>query len=285
MPRWLDAAAGDLQVRPGRRVHRRAQDAPQHRPRPQRPDHGSRAWRSRRATWSRRWCPTRPRSATTCAGARWWAPGSRASRTAGRARSTCTRCAMRRRRCASIGLQPVAWQTGLQPGGRHGAAGRGRLAGRRRAGHGGVRPRSVPRHPRPRRHPPRHDGDRAGHGDRLSRPRDPTRPHQHRTARYRSAQDHRGSCAGRTTRVHSWPPTNRLRRAPPAPGGLHRPPSRGDAGGRKGSDVTPIRPRRARLARGAAPASWACSCSPPWPRCAGHRRRRRGRKAPPTEPG
>ncbi len=40
VPRWLDAQQGDLQVRPGRRVHRRAQDAPQHRPRPQRQDPG-----------------------------------------------------------------------------------------------------------------------------------------------------------------------------------------------------------------------------------------------------
>ena len=33
----------------------------------------------------------------------------------GRARSTSTRCATRRRRCASYGLQPVAWQTGFNP--------------------------------------------------------------------------------------------------------------------------------------------------------------------------
>ena len=73
MPRWVDAQAGHVQVRPRRRVHRRAQDAAQARPRPHRARCASAASRCRRATWSPPACPTRPRSATamhgkTCAG-------------------------------------------------------------------------------------------------------------------------------------------------------------------------------------------------------------------------
>ena len=156
------AHQGHLQVRPRRRVHRRAQDAPQHRPRPQRPDPGQGRGGARHATWWRRSCPTRRPWATTCGVGRSWAPRSPGSRTAGRARSTCTRCATPRRRCASIGLQPVAWQTGFNPVVAMELLADGVWSGRRRAGHGGVRSRPVPRHPRPRRHPPRHDGDRAG---------------------------------------------------------------------------------------------------------------------------
>ncbi len=56
----------------------------------------------------------------------------------------------------------------LQPGRRDGAARRGCVAGSRRPLGGVVRSRSVPRHPRPRRHPPRDDRDRAGPRRRLT---------------------------------------------------------------------------------------------------------------------
>ena len=57
-------AASDVQVRPRRRVHRRAQDPAQARPATPPRRSTSRASRCRRATWSPRPCPTRRRSAT-----------------------------------------------------------------------------------------------------------------------------------------------------------------------------------------------------------------------------
>ena len=56
--------AGDVQVRARRRVHRRAEDTPQARPRLEGEDSGEGASRSRRATSSRRRSRTRRRSAT-----------------------------------------------------------------------------------------------------------------------------------------------------------------------------------------------------------------------------
>ena len=47
VPRWLKAEAGHLQVRPGRRVHRRAQDPPQAGPRPHGPGHRRHTYRGK----------------------------------------------------------------------------------------------------------------------------------------------------------------------------------------------------------------------------------------------
>ena len=73
IPRWVEAKRVDVQVRPGRRVHRRAQDAAQAGPGPHRPADGRRRRGRHRATWSPPACRTRPRSGDrmrgkTCAG-------------------------------------------------------------------------------------------------------------------------------------------------------------------------------------------------------------------------
>ena len=60
--------AGHVQVRTRRRVHQRAQDAPQARPRRRPPGRGARRARCRPATSSPPCCPTRPSSATRCTG-------------------------------------------------------------------------------------------------------------------------------------------------------------------------------------------------------------------------
>ena len=66
VPRWVDAGAGHVQVRPRRGVHRRPQDPPQARPRL---DRRRSRWTGSRCHHATSWppaCPTRPSSATTC---------------------------------------------------------------------------------------------------------------------------------------------------------------------------------------------------------------------------
>ena len=69
------AAASHLQVRPGRRVHRRPEDAAPARSRPHPEGARRRGARSARATWSPRACRTRPGSATDERARRAPAPG------------------------------------------------------------------------------------------------------------------------------------------------------------------------------------------------------------------
>ena len=136
-------AAGHLQVRPRRRVHRRAQDAAQARPGPHRAGRacgGGR--RSRRATWSPPACPTRPRSATGCAARPAPAPGSRGTGTDGSPREVYlyhvvdNEWSMREYGSPGRGLADRD-----QPGRRAGTARRRHLVRRRRARPGGVRRR------------------------------------------------------------------------------------------------------------------------------------------------
>ena len=121
MPRWVDGAAGHLQVRPGRRVHRGAEDAAQAGPGPTAPVTVAAAGRRRcrgrvaRATWWPPACPTRrprrPDGGKTCAGR--WVTGT--GKDGSRARSTCTTWSTTSGRCASTARQAVVWQTAMNP--------------------------------------------------------------------------------------------------------------------------------------------------------------------------
>jgi hypothetical protein len=68
MPRWVDCEAGDVQVRPRRRVHRRPQAPSTSSGSTHRPGHGAHARRAVAVSPPRRGgrgaCPTRPASAT-----------------------------------------------------------------------------------------------------------------------------------------------------------------------------------------------------------------------------
>ena len=92
MPRWVDARRVDVQVRPRRRVHRRAQDPAQARPGPHRAGVGRAASRCPRATSWLRALPDPPRSGRPDArqDLRRDLGHRHRARTAGRARCTCT---------------------------------------------------------------------------------------------------------------------------------------------------------------------------------------------------
>ena len=117
IPRWVDGPAGDVQVRPRRRVHRRAQDRCT-----SSASTGPRRSASAGVEVSPRdvvaAVPARPgrRSATGCAARRAPGRGSPApARTASRGRSTCTTWSTTTGRWREYGSQAVVWQTAINP--------------------------------------------------------------------------------------------------------------------------------------------------------------------------
>ncbi len=150
MPRWVECQAGDLQVRPRRRVHRHPQGAAPARPRLAPRRCGSRASRVSPRDVVAAVLPdpatVGPRmNGKTCAGL--WVTGKGKD---GEPRSTYlyhvvdNEWTMR-----EYGHQCVVWQTADQPGRRPGAAGPRHLERRRRARPGGVRRGAVPGPARP----------------------------------------------------------------------------------------------------------------------------------------
>ena len=107
--------AGDLQVRPGRRVHRRAQDASRCWAWTTRTRSTSRASRWRRATWWRPACPTRPTWATRCSARRapgTWVKGAKD----GKPRQVYLYQVADNETCMKkYGVQAVVWQTAVSP--------------------------------------------------------------------------------------------------------------------------------------------------------------------------
>ena len=148
MPRWVDCQAGHLQVRPRRRVHRRAQDAAQARPGHAPTRCGSAASRSRRATWSPPCLPdpadARRRDDRQDLRRAAGSPGTGKDGAPAR-RRTSTTWSTTSGRWREYGRQCVVWQTAINPvvalellAARH-------LVRRRRARPGGVRRGAVPR--------------------------------------------------------------------------------------------------------------------------------------------
>ena len=116
IPRWVDAEAGDLQVRTGRRVHRRAQDTAQARPGPNRSGQGGRDQVSPRDVVAA--CLPDPATlgdrmrGKTCAGL--WVRGT-GKDGASRARPTSTTSSTTRWSMREYGIQAVVWQTAINP--------------------------------------------------------------------------------------------------------------------------------------------------------------------------
>ena len=114
-PALGEGEARDLQVRPGRRVHQRAQGPPHAGPRQDRPHHREGRGRSRRATWWRPACPTRPAWATGCTARPAPAPGSRAGKD-GRPRQVYLYHVVDSDwSWKEYGSQAVVWQTAINP--------------------------------------------------------------------------------------------------------------------------------------------------------------------------